>query len=595
VKIRHKLLLILVGAAVITSLLIGFAASHLLRTAVRERSIHWLEAQTELLAEWVVHEVTPDRFQAFAKESGGHLGVRVTLIAPDGAVVGDSAKSASELALMDDHRTRPEVRTAEASGVGRSVRRSASVGVTYLYTARKIPGSGPVRYARIALPFEDVQRVEARYAIEGALISLVALLLLTGIAYLFVRRISRPVERMSELAERTAGGAYHHPVPYHGDDEVGRLGASFDRMRRALVGKIEDLEHEQALLLSVMGGMREGLVLVDPDRRIRLANEAFRQVFGLPEDPSGRLLAEAIRNPTVIRDLDRALEEGIGVRDLVIRAPDSGRSFELHVTPLQPREADEPAGALVLFFDITRLEALESVRRDFVANVSHELRTPLTSIKAFVETLLSGGLEDREHAREFLGIAGKHADRMEDLIDDLTDLSLIETDAVELELETVAVEELCREVLVQLESKHGEAASEVLVEVPPGFTLRADRRRLEQVLMNLVDNAIKFSRPEGTVRITTCKNQGRGCLKVEDTGMGIPSESHEKIFHRFYRVDKARSREMGGTGLGLSIVKHLMRLHGGAVSVESEVGRGSTFTLEFPPEGNGEAAEADPA
>lgn len=594
-KIRHKLLLILVGAAVITSLLIGFAASHLLRTAVRERSIHWLEAQSELLAEWVVHEVTPGSFQGFAKETGRHLGVRVTLIAPDGAVLGDSAKSEAELALMDDHRTRPEVRTAETSGVGRSVRRSASVGVTYLYTARKIPGSGPVRYARIALPFEEVQRVETRYAVEGALVSLTALLLFTGIAYLFVRRISRPVERMSELAERSAGGAYDHRVPYQGNDEVGRLGASFDRMRRALVGKIDDLEHEQALLLSVMGGMREGLVLVDPDRRIRLANEAFRHVFGLPEDPSGRLLAEVIRNPTVIRDLDRALDEDVEVRDLVIRAPDSGRSFELHVTPLQARGKGLPGGALVLFFDITRLEALESVRRDFVANVSHELRTPLTSIKAFVETLLSGGLEDEGHAREFLGIVRKHADRMEDLIDDLTDLSLIETGAISLDLESVAVEELCREVLVQLESKHGEAAAEVLLEIPADFTLRADRRRLEQIVMNLVDNAIKFSRPGGTVRIAACANEGRACLKVEDTGVGIPSESQEKIFHRFYRVDKARSREMGGTGLGLSIVKHLMRLHGGAVSLDSEVGRGSAFTLEFPLEGNGTAGRDDPA
>jgi two-component system phosphate regulon sensor histidine kinase PhoR len=283
----------------------------------------------------------------------------------------------------------------------------------------------------------------------------------------------------------------------------------------------------------------------------------------------------------VARDLDLALLEGREIEEAIVRASDSGRSFELHVTPLPaPGGA---GGALVLFFDITRQEALENVRRDFVANVSHELRTPLTSIKAFVETLLDGGLEDEENRRKFLEIIRKHAGRMEDLIDDLTDLSQIETGGVALAFEEVDAGAVAREVADQLAHRHAALGVSVAVEIPSPFPLVADRRRLEQILVNLIDNAIKFSRPGGEVTVRGRIVEGRPTLQVVDRGVGIPSDSLEKVFHRFYRVDKARSREVGGTGLGLAIVKHLMRLHDGVVRLESELGRGSTFTLEFPP------------
>jgi len=347
-----------------------------------------------------------------------------------------------------------------------------------------------------------------------------------------------------------------------------------ERAHDDLQGRIAELDEDRRLLRSVFAGMREGLLVVDPDRRIRLVNDAFRQIFGLPFDPIGRLLAEVIRDPTVASDLDAALLEGKEIRESVVRAVDSGRSFELHVTPLHP-------GALVLLFEVSRLEALERVRREFVANVSHELRTPLTSIKAFVETLLEGGLEDREHARRFLSIVRRHADRMNELIDDLTDLSLIETGSIALDLQEMDAGEVARDVVAQLALRAGEVEVRCTVESP--FPLQADRRRLEQILVNLVDNAIKFNRPGGRVVVSGTMEDRHPVLAVEDTGVGIPADSLEKVFHRFYRVDKARSREAGGTGLGLAIVKHLMRLHGGAVRLRSELGRGSRFELEFPP------------
>jgi two-component system phosphate regulon sensor histidine kinase PhoR len=271
------------------------------------------------------------------------------------------------------------------------------------------------------------------------------------------------------------------------------------------------------------------------------------------------------------------------VRDSVIEAA-SGRSFELHVTPLPARGGERPGEALFLFYDVTKLEALEGVRREFVANVSHELRTPLTSIKAFVETLLDARLEDRENSLKFLEIVRKHADRMSALIDDLTDLSLIETGSISLRPQDVEIGELAAEVTANLEPKLASAKVEARVEVPKGLRVRADRMRMEQVLVNLVDNAIKFNRPGGLVRISGAIEDGRTVVTVEDSGVGIPADSAEKVFHRFYRVDKGRSKELGGTGLGLSIVKHLMRLHGGQVRLESELGQGSKFILEFPPD-----------
>ncbi|HEX5043412.1 MAG TPA: ATP-binding protein [Candidatus Polarisedimenticolaceae bacterium] len=352
-----------------------------------------------------------------------------------------------------------------------------------------------------------------------------------------------------------------------------RAARAAEREESGLRARIAELDEDRRLLRSVFAGMREGLLVVGPDRRIHLVNDAFRQIFGLPFDPIGRLLAEVIRDPTVAADLDAALLEGREIRESVVRAADSGRSFELHVTPLAP-------GALVLLFEVSRLEALEGVRREFVANVSHELRTPLTSIKAFVETLMDGGLEDREHALRFLGIVRRHADRMNALIDDLTDLSLIETGSIALDLQPVDAAEVARDVVAELAPRAGGVAVRSAIAGP--FPLLADRRRLEQILVNLVDNGIKFNRPGGSVVVSSAVVDGRPVLAVEDTGVGVPADSLEKVFHRFYRVDKARAREAGGTGLGLAIVKHLMRLHGGAVRLRSELGQGSRFELEFP-------------
>jgi len=580
-RIRHKLLWILIATALAGSALVGVGSVWLLKEATRDHYAARIRAETALLEDRV--RVGADDYQALAVEAGKSLGVRITLISPDGVVVGDSAKDLQGVLAMENHLGRPEIQTALSMGAGESFRRSDTTHEEYFYSARLVGREEPVGFVRIALPSSQLNEVQSRHARLVTGIVLLAMLLLTGVAYAAVRRISKPVERMSDLADRTARGDLDVEVPDRGMDEVSRLGASVNRMKRALMEKIGELQDERTLFSSVVGGMREGLLVVGPDRRIRLANDALLRIFDLREDPSGGLLAEVVRHPTVIRDVEAAIQDGAETTgETVIRMDGPGHAFELHVTPLAAKEAGEGHSVLALLFDITRLEALEGVRRTFVANVSHELRTPLTAIKAFVETLIDGDLQDRDHSLEFLEITRKHVGRMEALIDDLTDLSLIETGAITLEIGEVDASAVARDVFEQL--KPSAVRSEVRLDsrLPTPFPVQADRRRLEQVLTNLVDNAIKFNKPGGEVRIGGRIDADRRILEVEDTGTGIPSESREKIFHRFFRVDPDRSREAGGTGLGLAIVKHLMRLQGGSIRVDSELGVGTRFELDLP-------------
>jgi two-component system phosphate regulon sensor histidine kinase PhoR len=376
-----------------------------------------------------------------------------------------------------------------------------------------------------------------------------------------------------------ADGDLASPIPDNGGEEVARLAGAVRRMRATLLEKLRELDAERSLLSSVISGMHEGLLVVGPDRRIRLANAEVRRVLELNFDPTGHLLAEAVREPTVNADVERALEQRREVRESIVR-PSGGRAFELHVNPFGT-EGDE--GVLVLLFEITRLEALEGVRRQFVANVSHELRTPLTAIRAFVENLLDGGLDDSENAVKFVEIIRKHADRMGALIEDLTDLSLIETGSIRLDLRPVRAADVVQEVVEQLRPIAADRGVSFEVEVPADLVVTADRRRFEQTLTNLIDNAIKFNRKGGYVKIRGLR-EPLPTIAVEDDGIGISREAQEKIFNRFFQVDQARSRASGGTGLGLAIVKHLMRLQGGRVRLESELGSGATFLLEFPAE-----------
>jgi two-component system phosphate regulon sensor histidine kinase PhoR len=456
---------------------------------------------------------------------------------------------------------------------------AALLGATLL--AVVLLGFGVVQLAGVAARGEFARIETFGFAL---VLGATALVVPVAVGWFAYRALDRQVESLTAEVDAAPTDGTHRAFVVDGHGSAGELASAMTRMIADSAVRADEGRREIRQLQSVVGAMKEGMVVLGPDRKIRVANEAFRQLFRTPFNPVGRLLAEVVREPSVFRELQAALPPGGETRESLIHLPGTGRTFELRVSPLEGGSADNPAGALILFFDVTRLEALERVRREFVADVSHELRTPLTSIKAFVENLLEERLGDPDQSLRFLEIVRKHADRMGALIDDLTDLSLIETGAVALDLTPLDASEVAGEVVAQLAFRARDAEVAVSLELPSPFPLTADRRRLEQVLLNLVDNAIKFNKRGGTVRIAGKVSEGHPRITVEDTGAGIPADAHDQVFHRFFRADKARSRELGGTGLGLAIVKHLMRLHNGQVSVASQLGRGATFTLEFPPD-----------
>jgi two-component system phosphate regulon sensor histidine kinase PhoR len=347
------------------------------------------------------------------------------------------------------------------------------------------------------------------------------------------------------------------------------------------------------LFEATMSGMREGLLVVDSDLRVVASNPAAHRLFNLAGGKlNSQRLTELTRNPAIYSAFLDALQ---GTERSGVKVETHGTErliFDLRVVPLNSSngmsargqgrpDLSAPQGALGVFIDVTRIERLERVRQEFLSNVSHELRTPLTSILAFVETLETSASEDQESAKRFLAIIRKNAARMNTLIGDILELSAIEAGNVEVRAEAVALAPLVTEVISTLAAQAESRSIAVVNEVPIEATVFADGRRLEQMLTNLIENAIKFNREGGKVNVKVQRG-ARDQILIIDTGEGIPAQYLDRLFERFYRVDRARSRELGGTGLGLAIVKHLARAHGGEVTVTSELGKGSTFVIELP-------------
>ena len=337
-----------------------------------------------------------------------------------------------------------------------------------------------------------------------------------------------------------------------------------------------------SLFEATMGSMREGLLVVNKDMRVVASNPAAHKLFNLSSHKlNSQRLTELTRNPAIYSAFLDALK---GVERSGVKVETHGperQVFDLRVVPIGDVNGDGAAGALGVFFDITRLERLELVRQEFLSNVSHELRTPLTAILAFVETLETGAMEDPESAQRFLSIIRKNASRMHGLIDDILELTAIEGGNVRLRARMLDLHGIVDDVCASAAAKASAHSVSLVNNVAREVMVYADERRLEQMLTNLIDNGIKFSREGGTVKISHEPGQ-RDRILVEDNGDGIPAQHLERLFERFYRVDRARSREMGGTGLGLAIVKHLALLHGGEVTVSSELGKGTTFTIHLP-------------
>jgi len=507
-------------------------------------------------------------------------GARITLIANDGKVLADSEE---DPARMANHRGRPEISTALTDGSGRAVRYSTTLRHDLVYFAHRFAvGNGPPLVMRFSMPVYRVDEGVAGFRKRLWGISLLVLLLAGGASMVFFRRVSNRIRRLQEFSRRVAEGDFR-PMPLErSNDELADLSSSLSQSALRLDQTIRTLTEERNRSAAILASMEEGVVVVDTDQRVTYCNNAFRTAAGVPNlDWEGRAVVELLRHSDLLSIVQEALSGDEVIHGEVTVGSVRTRSFDVTSAPV--RSESGTVGAVMVLHDITEIRRLERARRDFVANVSHEFRTPLTAIQGFAETLLEGALEDQENRRRFIQIIHDHALRLGRLTDDLLRLAQIEAGQLNLEFQPVDVSGLIELCLDTTRSKASQG--ELRLEVRAGSDLPAlygDPRALQAVLQELLDNAIRYSSPGGLIRIETALVGSEIMISVSDTGIGIPKTEQDRIFERFYRADPARSREMGGTGLGLSIAKHLIEAHGGRIRVESEVGKGSTFTIFLP-------------
>jgi two-component system phosphate regulon sensor histidine kinase PhoR len=508
--------------------------------------------------------------------------VRITVIRADGQVLADTV---SDPASMENHAGRPEIQDALRTGEGRSVRHSVTTQSDMVYYAvrRNLTDGSPI-VLRFAIPLEEADMALGSLRWSLWLASAV-ILLIAGIAATFVSRgISDRVERLQEFSRRVAEGDFR-PLPGGGSgDALEELRSSLNQTAARMDRTIRTLTEERNLSAAILGSMVEGVAVVNATERLVFANQGFANILELDVPPkSGSALVEVVRQTELIEAVRRVLAGEPRVEAEIVTGTLRQHFFAATVAAVR---SGETLGAVVVLHDITELRKLERVRRDFVANVSHEFKTPLTAIQGFSETLLAGAMDDPQNRERFLGIILEHSRRLARLTDDLLKLSSMDADRLELEIRRVSVSELIESCLET--TQHRAAEKEVGVELAqsaqPGELpdIAGDRRRLAEILQNLLDNATQYTLPGGRITVNAETRDADVIFTVSDTGIGIPKSDQSRIFERFYRVDAARSREAGGTGLGLAIAKHLVEVHGGRIWVESEIGQGSQFHFSVP-------------
>lgn len=522
-----------------------------------------------------------------AKRFKDIAGMRITYIRPDGIVVGDSERSPEG---MDNHLERKEVREAISSGIGSSIRRSDTVQMNMLYVAKTVVQDGKtVGIVRLSMSLSDVER-----SLNGMWLALsVGLVLLftlaAGVSYRVALSVTRPLERMTAAAKRMANMDYIIPIPEGGRDELGELARTLNAMGASLQQQLNEIGQNGTRLQSVLDNMTSGVVMIAPDGRVTLYNREAETLLGSTgKERVGRSYAEFKQHFELVQLIRTGLERHETMQGEVTVYYPEERTLQFGLASMTMSSEDEP-GLLLVLQDVTAIRRLENMRSEFVANVSHELKTPVAAVKGFAETLLAGAIDDKETARSFLKIIQDESERLNRLIGDILELSKIESRRSPLQSSPVDMAVFLERMEELLGAEAAKKRISLELSAEEGLFLEADEDRLGQIVMNLIQNGINYTPEGGKVKVraeTTPaldeSGEERVRITVSDTGIGIPKKDIPRIFERFYRVDKARSRSSGGTGLGLSIVKHLVELHHGSIRVESTVGVGSQFVLELP-------------
>jgi two-component system phosphate regulon sensor histidine kinase PhoR len=577
----------LVQLAILVVLMAGLEwyASDWAREFYADRKQEKLETVAEVCASRVLDLLdrrAHDEVQTYCNDLARSLSLRLTVILSSGQVVADTSEDPQQ---MDNHGDRPEVQEVLRGGIGRSTRFSHTLGEQLTYVAVPLRrGDEVAAVVRTAFPVRTLAETLRPVSLRIAVVGLLAIVLAATVSFVVSRKLIQPLGILRQGAERYARGELKHRLPNLPTEEISKVAQALNYMAAELDQRLETIARQENEHEAVLSSMVEGVLAVDHSGRILSVNKAFAELLDIsPEHARGRLVHEAVRHSSLLTFVERSLASREPVeQDLEAIGP-ARHCLHAHGSVLHDGQQCK-IGALIVVHDVTRLRHLERIRRDFVANVSHELRTPITSIKGFVEALLHEQLEDKENALHFLGIILRQANRLDAIIGDLLMLSRLERGSGEqaIQLQTESLSEVLRAAVEMCAQKAADKQVRLELDCPDDLQAEINAPLLEQAVTNLIDNAIKYSEAGAVVRVAAARAEGTVTLCVEDHGCGIEAVHLPRLFERFYRVDRARSRELGGTGLGLAIVKHIVAAHRGTVTVESALGRGSTFFLHLP-------------
>ncbi len=544
-----------------------------------------LEARARLIQDSIQKPLQKGNYvevDSICKRLGKETATRITVIDPNGNVLGESNENPEQ---MENHANRPEIRMALKGDVGISTRYSTTIHQEMKYVAIPMRQNHQITgVIRTSYPLAKIEQTIGNFFFQIGLAGLIIALISAAVSLINSRRITRPLENMKAGAELYAHGNLDHRLELSNTREISALAEAMNQMAIQLDERIRFIQQQRNEHEAILSSMVEGVVAVDQRENIISINQAAAQMFEfLPFNVHGQNIQEVVKNDELYQIVSDSLKSDKPIEGEIVLRDHTERYIQTNGSALLDAEG-KSVGAVIVFNDTTHLRRLEKLRSDFVANVSHELKTPVTSIKGFVETLLDGAMNNPDDSVRFLNIVAKQTDRLQSIIEDLLSLSHIEQESgnAKVALKEEPIQNVLQMAIDDCRENSATKQIQIHLSCPDIIIAEINAPLLEQAIVNLIDNAIKYSEPGKNIHVQACKTDSEIRIEVQDEGCGIAEEHLDRIFERFYRVDKARSREMGGTGLGLSIVKHIAKTHHGIVSVESTPQIGSTFTIHLP-------------
>ncbi|MBM6615664.1 PAS domain S-box protein [Desemzia sp. RIT804] len=571
---------------ILFSLVFGIFLNNLLDSHSRERQSDALIEQARLMGSFLTDEFEENEIAsdtlAQIEAVSVQLDERVTVIQTDGTVIYDSEANEEEL---ENHAHREEIEAVmngSSYGIGSRVSSSTNIEEYYVAVPLFDETGDIVNILRLSQPVETITQLYNEINQSLVLFIIVAILVASVITYLTTKRIIRPIEEVMDVTRELS--EKHYTVRYSGDGfgEISKLGATVNELAESLENQMLEIRQNDERLYELINHLVIGVMLLDNQRNIQMVNPAMNRILG--EDTSkllGKTYVEAIKSYGLSHIIERAYRRKKAQNNEIYFYYPHDKIVDANIVPINGKNPGE-LNVIVLLYDITEIRRLEKVRTDFVANASHELRTPVTALKGFAETLLDGAKEDKEVLDQFLEIMLKESIRLDSIVNDILELSRVEQKQVPVNAEDVIISEAVESTFKLVKQKAEIKQMELSIIEEEAVIIETDLSRLKQVLANLINNAIVYTQEQGKVVVKIRKEDEYAVIEVSDNGIGIPEDEQGRVFERFYRVDKARSRNSGGTGLGLSIVKYLVENLNGSITVKSKLGLGTTFTVKLP-------------